>query len=342
MNLAQKQKSGLKLFAILALIFAVGACNEPNPKLVAVAPRPPQDKVKDEGEKVLYNPTVDILFVIDNSGSMDQKQRNLAANVNLFTSEIQKYTALDFHIGVVTSTMYGGWGGRSKSDGRLTGNPIYVDRNTPDLVRTLGRNLIVGVDGNSTEEFFTPVRAALSPPLVNVENAGFYRPDAYLLVIFITDGEDLSSMQPDDLYKLLLGMKQNDKAKIITNGVVIPTNVMNCDRSGELPPRKIEQFLKLSGGTMFGLCDVDYGQKLANLGKLLVERIGNSVLLTRAPLPETIEVKFGTQIVPNSATDGWMYDPARNAVVFASGIKWTKQPQGTTIEVTFTPADPVP
>ena len=136
-----------------------------------------------------------------------------------------------------------------------------------------------------------------------------------------------------------MGLKSQDKTKILTNGVIIPAADDSCYRSGEEPPFKIEDFIKLSGGTQFGLCDPDYGQKLADLGKLLVQRIGNTIPLSRAPIVSTIEVTFGTQKISNSVEDGWMFDPSRNANVLSRGIKWSKQPQGTQVEVTFIPAD---
>jgi hypothetical protein len=329
------------LSSTLSFAFAVGillGCSPESPKLISVPPVPPQEKVKDTSEKVYYNPTVDILFIVDDSGSMAEKQTNLARNVGLFISEIQKYSALDYHIGVVTSTIDGGWGSTA-GDGKLVGSTTFVDRNTPDMMGILKKNLMVGINGSAMEEFFTPIKLALSAPLVNTHNIGFYRPDAYLLTIFITDADDQSNMDAADLYNFMLGLKGQDKTKLLTNGVIIPAADDSCYRSGETPPYKIEDFIKLSGGTQFGLCDPDYGQKLADLGKLLVQRIGNTIPLSRAPIVTTIEVTFGTQKLANSVEDGWMYDPSRNAIVLSRGIKWSKQPQGTQVEVTFIPAD---
>lgn len=337
-------KSALNSTAKRALNFAflsacLLGCSPESPKLVNVPIVPPQDKVKDTSEKVYYNPTVDILFIVDDSGSMAEKQTNLARNVGLFITEIQKYSALDYHIGVVTSTVNGGWGGSSAGDGKLVGNTRYVDRNTPDMMGVLRSNLMVGIYGSALEEFFTPIQLALSAPNVTGHNQGFYRPDAYLFTIFITDADDQSDMNANDLYTFMLGLKSQDKTKIMTNGVIIPSADSSCNRSGEYPPQKIEEFIRLSGGTQFGLCDSDYGQKLADLGKLLVARIGNTIPLSRAPIVETIEVNFGTQKLENSVEDGWMYDPSRNAIVLSRGIQWSKQPQGTQVEVTFIPAD---
>jgi hypothetical protein len=338
----KNEKSLMEFFRFaLSTLSVVGfllGCSPESPKLISVPPVPPQEKVKDSSETVYYYPAVDILFVIDDSGSMAEKQTNLATNVGLFVTEIQKYSALDWHIGVVTSSVDGGWGSTA-GDGKLVGATRFVDRNTPDIMGTLRQNLMVGIYGSAMEEFFTPIRLALTAPLVSGYNQGFYRPDAFLLTIFITDADDQSSMNAADLYKFMLDLKAQDKKKVLTSGVIIPAADNLCNRSGEEPPFKIEDFIKLSGGTQFGLCDADYGQKLADIGKLVVSRIGNTIPLSRAPRVDTIEVTFGTQIVPQSPVDGWLFDPSRNAIILSRGIVWSKQAPGTGVEVTFIPAD---
>ncbi|MCB0357749.1 MAG: VWA domain-containing protein, partial [Bdellovibrionales bacterium] len=124
-----------------------------------------QDKIKDV--KLTFQPMVDILFVIDNSGSMGNHQANLARNVVSFTSSIVNNVLLDYHIGVVTSDM-------TTHAGELQGNPLWVERNTPNAKQVLANNLQPGTSGDYLEKFFEPLIAALYPPLVDSVNKGFY------------------------------------------------------------------------------------------------------------------------------------------------------------------------
>ena len=325
--------------SVLSLsLLGVIACSQADPKLVRAPAGPNNNKVNGADELVSFNPQVDILFVVDDSGSMEVKQANLAANVKLFVDEIQKFSILDFHIGVVTSSI-GSYTGSKAANGQLNGSVRYVDKNTPHLVDILKDNLHVGSNGSATEMFFEPIAMALSAPNLTGYNAGFYRNDAYLMTIFITDAEDQSDKwDPDTFYQFLLNLKNQDRDKILTNGVIIPVADQSCERSGEDPPVRTEQFLKMSNGVEFGLCDPDYGTKLAGLGKLLVTR-SNVVYLTRAPRIDSVVVMFGTQEIPQARGTGWVYDPARNAIILGSDIIWTTQPKGTHLSVNFVPGD---
>src|SRR3954469_18675110 len=73
-----------------------------------------------------YDPLVDILFVIDNSGSMGSHQANLAQNIGLFIDQIKKNVNLNFHIGVISTDM-----SDSYQRGKLQGLPKFVSNTTP-------------------------------------------------------------------------------------------------------------------------------------------------------------------------------------------------------------------
>jgi hypothetical protein len=160
----------------------------------------------------------DILFVIDNSGSMVDEQASLIAN---FPRMIEVLETLegglpDVHIGVITPNM-----GASAIDGTraapvgpcsgegdggilraLDGNGPRFLRDVDDgaggrtrnysgtLADAFSRLAQVGSDGCGIEQHLEAVKRATDggQPL----NAGFLRPDAYLAVIVIADEDDCS------------------------------------------------------------------------------------------------------------------------------------------------------
>lgn len=334
--------------ALLALLVAtlvsvfLGGCAAESPKLVPLPVAKPE-RVRDVSDiRVSFQRAVDILFVVDDSGSMSTHQQNLAKNIGLFTQGMKANQTLDYHIGVLTSNMdyapwrpVAGYGWK----GELNGVTKYVSKLTPNADQELAKNLNPGIDGSGTEAFFTPVQAALTAPLLTGVNKGFYRPDAYLAIVFLTDADDQSRVSAGDFHKFLLGLKGGDPDKIISYGVYIPSTVSNCTRSGEPIPRKLEEFFKLTKGTTFGLCDADYGMKLAELGADLVRRVGSLLYLSRPAVPETIKVTFGSQTIPNHPDLGWIYDPTRNALIFGEQIELLPEPTGTEIEVDFIAAE---
>jgi hypothetical protein len=340
----------MKLVNVLAttvLIAIIAGCSgSTNPKLT-----PKETITKDEvSEKpadfTVFNPRVDIIIVIDNSGSMDSVQQALAANAQRFADEMSKVSILDYHIGVVTTDMYNCmFSGGGNKCGYLVGNPRYVEKTTPDLVRSLSQRMIVGTNGSATEEMFSPVQAALSAQLETGWNAGFYRQDAFLAVIFITDANEQSSLSPDDLIRVL-NQKKGDPNKVLAYGVIRKlAEEKTCDGSENLD-EKLESFLsKVVNGdirqsNVLSLCDPNYGSKLATFAKDIVKRSAGVVKLNRRPIETTIRVFYGSQEIPNDAKVGWVYVPSNNTIALSEGIEWdTTQGTGVGLKIDFEAAD---
>ncbi len=100
---------------------------------------------------------VDILWVIDNSGSMCQEQEILAQNFDLFIDEIDKGN-LDFHIGVTTTDM------EVKRPTDPVSKPGHLQA-TPQPIPFIGpsRSCLNKLDdsGTAIENNYEPVRKAL-------------------------------------------------------------------------------------------------------------------------------------------------------------------------------------
>lgn len=86
---------------------------------------------------------------------------------------------------------------------------------------------------------------------------------------------------------------------------------------------------------MYNLCDPAFGQNLAKIGEVLSYTVGNIIYLKRVPIVSTIQVWYGTQRIDPHPTQGWSYDPARNAIVLGSEIQWSQQPPGTRVRVRY-------
>jgi hypothetical protein len=152
----------------------------------------------------------DILFVIDDSGSMDEEQKGIALELPKFISDLKKGAGLaqDFRVGVITTSVYlradiNGDGvpeptqqyaeaGRLQSvrtaDGTETGER-FLESGDSQLVEKFTSLVVQGVLGSGQEAPFEAVRRAL----VEGANPGFLRDGARLLVVLVTDEDDCSS-----------------------------------------------------------------------------------------------------------------------------------------------------
>jgi len=170
----------------------------------------------------------DILFVIDDSGSMDEEQANLRDNLAAFIDAlVAAPIANEFQIGITTTSVEG-YGATATTgqaytrgpalykpypDGALiaiqqtapgVGNPGDViwsaaagfggarilSASSPTLVDDFKANVRVGIDGSGKEQPFRAARLALSDRIADGTNGGFLRPGARLAIVFVSDEDD--------------------------------------------------------------------------------------------------------------------------------------------------------
>lgn len=206
-------------------------------------------------------PPVDVLFVIDNSGSMDSKQRNIATNFDSFIGQIAPYA--DYRIAVVTTDMDSNPGGLER-DGRVTQSfrtefPSGVIANDTSMCRAadmphgcfrgpnaalriidsrkigaatqiakLQDNVQVGTCGSGTEQGFAAALAALTDEGPNHCNAGFLRASANLLLIFVSDEEESSMMSPEAFVNALVQLKDPAKIRVATISGYVNGRASSC------------------------------------------------------------------------------------------------------------------
>ncbi|WP_413293949.1 hypothetical protein ACLSU7_02330 [Bdellovibrio sp. HCB185ZH] len=217
---------------------------QPEQPEIPVYPKIQQPEItwitEDGGQSQLdFNPRVDILFVTDNSDSMKSAQANLIKNLNRFTNGISNNKMIDYHIGVI-STWDAKWDKADskkadtysigelrnvKSIAGTSAKERYVTKK--DSAAVLANTLKIGVvalkdGGPENEEFFSPLMAALEKGGRGAVNEGFFREDAQLVVIFLTDADDASSrVSPEQMAQTLIDFKGGRQEKVSVYGVLV-------------------------------------------------------------------------------------------------------------------------
>ncbi|MEZ4398387.1 MAG: VWA domain-containing protein [Kofleriaceae bacterium] len=157
---------------------------------------------------------IDILFVVDNSGSMAQEQANLATNFPQFISVIEQ-SGLDYRVAITTTGMDytytqtlfpGGPTLPMSQDGGDNGAMLqpagcnltrrWIQLGDPDPAAAFACAANVGTSGPSDEMPLAAMRAAFDERLADGTNVGFRRDDALLAVVMLTDENDCSYEQP--------------------------------------------------------------------------------------------------------------------------------------------------
>ena len=276
---------------------------------------------------------LDILFVIDNSGSMASYQMTLQNNIALMINAIGSVKGASIHAGVTTTD------GEAKM-GQLVGSPRVAVSSSPNFESDLMRNMLVGTYGSPYEMLFSPTIAALSEPLASTHNAGFRRADSHLAVVFLTDAEDQSKISSDDFVSQITAI---GSMGLSTYGFIIPSNIATgqssgCYRDNNEEPVLIEGAISRLNGEIYNICEADFGKNLGTIGSKLAVKIDRLINLPNIPQLATVSVRYGTTMLQfGDARLGWTYDSIENAVIIGDMVDFSTQPLGTEIRVRYTP-----
>ena len=158
---------------------------------------------------------MDIVFVVDNSGSMQEEQSNLASNFPMFAQTIKAYTVsngqpLDFRVALTTTgrdvdyqiDLGGGFGTLPQSEqgenGEFRNNcnntKRWLEPTDASMETVLACRANVGTSGPSIEMPLLMSKWSLAERAADT-NTGFIRPDALLAIVMITDEDDASTTE---------------------------------------------------------------------------------------------------------------------------------------------------
>jgi hypothetical protein len=226
---------------------------------------------------------MDILFVVDNSGSMEREQENLGDNFPEFARVLDEYRVesgepLDYRVGVTTtardihtySMFFGSRVPRhhiSDTDNGAFRRSSKVPNRwiaSADMARREAMVEVsdVGIGGSHLEMPLDAARLALSPQFAGgTDNAGFLREDALLAVVYLTDEEDCSRLDGmSDADAILYPPAQVDEAVICrANAIASPQAYVDFfdDLKGD---RKRWATAVIAGdGQGRGSCTSDFG-----------------------------------------------------------------------------------
>jgi len=163
----------------------------------------------------------DILFVVDNSGSMAASQQRVAQDIPVFVAELQKSGGVlnNFRVGVTTTSVYvafqyfntvvdyyypeAGWLLNLPLVDGGVGTERYLDDSDPELVPRFALAMTaVGINGSGQETPFEATRIALQNAVAPISlpdggpaNHGFLRDGARLMVVAVSNEDDCSEVR---------------------------------------------------------------------------------------------------------------------------------------------------
>jgi hypothetical protein len=279
---------------------------------------------------------VDILWVVDDSGSMVNERRRLVSNFNRF---VQELTALrvDFQMGVTAAT--------PNDRGRLRGMPPILTNRTPNPRAVFEANTTFPASRARWEQGLRMAQFAFSA--LNTSpggpNAGFIRPNAALAIVVVTDEDDASFGSPEFYARTLRGLKGPGNENLVTLNVIggpVPNGCLAAEEaafygSRARPSFRYTEVATRTGGIIGSICDPSFEQTLLRLAQQLntLKRVFSMTLL---PISSSIRVTVvdGTTstTIPRDDVRGWQYRPDTNSVAFLGTYI---PPPGATVRIDY-------
>jgi hypothetical protein len=279
---------------------------------------------------------VDILWVIDDSGSMANERQRLVANFSRFVRELTSL-AVDFQMGV-TSIIF-------DEGGRLRGTTKIITTRTPDPQAVFAVNTTFPPSRSRWEQGLRMTQYALTAPNTDATgpNAGFIRPNAALAVIAVTNEDDHSFGTTGYYARVLTSLKGRGNENLVTFSLIGGTLPNGCVPPGEAgfygssaePGFRYADVATRTGGVIGSICDASFEQTLIRIAQAL-DTLKRAFPLSLVPIANSIRVSViagsRTIAVPNDPVLGFQYRPDTNSVVFLGTFI---PPPGSTVRIDY-------
>jgi hypothetical protein len=276
--------------------------------------------------KQLPTPKVDVLFVVDDSGSMADEQQMLKTELPKLASLAAEW-GQDYHMAVTTTDTYG-------LKGQFKGNPPYVTSSDPTdlfaghlIVGTSGHWKEMGLEGgwmglNGSNVSSTEIACENKPNACPSNlwcidgycrgpNWGFLRPDADLVVIIVSDEEDSSPNSVAWYVTRFAALKAPQSGVGVKLHAIVYTLDGCLGGKWGTPGTRYIQAVAAFDGHVASICSTDFEDEFEDIGAKTFG-LKDQFYPSLPPDPETIVVRVNG----STCTSGWVWNTNTSAVVF--------------------------
>jgi hypothetical protein len=283
---------------------------------------------------------VDVLLVVDDSGSMASKQAALGQH---FADFVGAAGGVDFQIAVTsTSTQVDspanctvtGFGSVAGC-GHLAG-PILT-RQTPGLAQVFAAQVALGVQGDSTEQGFGGAFEALAATAIyGGPAATFLRPDARLAVVVMSDASDQSNQPAAYYLRYFDEVKASTGVQVVTLSAISSTGASppaaqaaTCTYDGtNAVPNPYAVAAAETGGAFEEICSADWAGTMSRIGRAVFAPTTITSLALHRDAAAGGVVSVAVNGAPlaggiQGGATGWWLDAEINAIHFNQPVALT-------------------
>lgn len=232
---------------------------------------------------------VDVLFVIDNSGSMEYEQQSMAHRTSQLLSILQ---GLDYQIAVTTTDPRN----INLGDGRLIpiagGNGIKIISSSMAMSTAqtmLSQTLQRPETGSGDEQGIRSVYRAIERYNQNENDLrAFLRADAQLSVVLISDEDESANTTKNDPASLLslINSTWSGQKRFNFNSIITRPNDTACfSTHGYSYGHRYHSISTMTGGVIGNVCDMDYSNQVRGIADE-IRRLLKTLTLSCPPLSQ--------------------------------------------------------
>lgn len=334
-----RNKLAHKAISMASAVAMLAGCNKSTDSFSLL-----KDSADFKQQAVFVPKKIDVLWVVDNSGSMETSQANLASNFQSFIGRFNQKN-YDFHMAVTVTDAWEKEFNLPSTKSRIkdgavlqktptrieTHSGVFVmDKNTPNLSSIFETNIKQGTLGNGDERAFDSFKQTLMDPW----NVNFRRPDAFLAVIIVSDEEDFSASSTSfnetytnpklrtvqsfvdflDTYTEAKVYGKNYSVSVIS----VPDQACQTQLSTDGFERKIStrlpEIADLTKGVKGSLCS-NFGDTLDIISDSIIQ-LSSVFKLNQEPQIDTLKVIVDGVTIPNDGTNGWTYNATDLTITF--------------------------
>jgi hypothetical protein len=246
---------------------------------------------------------LDILWVVDNSGSMANEQADLINNFDIFIQDFITSNS-DFKMAITTTDPRDAYKGLMVPGCVEKLNSQAAQTNQAQFMLDFKELVNVGTKGSGNEQGLIAVNS------FHQRYPTYFRPDAYLAIVYISDEQDSSPGSPDDYLAFLLGLKSSP-------GLVKAYSIVDkfLKNTGSGVTTGFDRYGFISSSTNGVIADItsNFAGTLATMSSDLILLL-DSIPLAGNPKMGTLKV-----YVNDIAVTGFTYDNLTRSIRFSQG-----------------------
>ncbi len=297
---------------------------------------------------------LDVLFVVDNSGAMLEAQNRLINSISGFFEQLE-FSGIDFHVGLTVLDDYED----QPPIGQLWGSPLFIDAADVNPAILFEGSMDMGCDGwGNCEAGLMASHLALDEPLVSGHNTGFYRQEANLVVVVLSNEDDASApgsecthpqdyIGDEEFAGWFADLKSGAGLGVHFVAIVGPADTGCSFGQGDAGPGDgyldVVELLGDERATFLSYCENEWTEPLANIAEDVVAA-DLAYQLSGEPVDGTLRVYVDpdaggaaqeasvAEDPSNSSPYAYAYDAVANQILF-----WAEAspPCGATVRVSY-------